>query len=424
MNHLGSRHWDRTMDEDKIQRKLTAIFSADAVGYSRLMRDDEVATIKTLSEYRVLMSNLIVQHKGRVVDTPGDNLLADFWSVVDAVQSAVAIQRELKVRNAKLLENRKMEFRIGINIGDVIQEDGRIYGDGVNIAARLEGLAEPGGICISRTAYDQIESKLPLGYEYLGEQTVKNINKPIYAYRVLLEPENDAVKINIDAKAGSEKGQAQSEEAGEKEESAEHTFHNVKNRVQDFVREIAGDEQLGKDFKEVKDRVRNFAEDMTGDPTRRDNAIRKLVHSKHFRLFLGVGVILLLINVVTSFGRWWFQYPLISIALVLYINWVRIYFLSSDKTKETREKIFTAELADLKEGGQVTDKQKKQVERRTTARIHFYIHLYSFIGVNVFLVLMNLLTSPFSWWFQFPLLGWGIVIFLHRTTINFFLSKE
>jgi class 3 adenylate cyclase len=122
------------------------------------------------------------------VDSPGDNVLAEFASVVDAVQSAVAIQKELKLRNAQLAIDRRMEFRIGINLGDVIAEGDRIYGDGVNITARLEGIAEPGGICISRTAYDQIEDKLPFGYEYLGQKEVKNISKPVHAYKVLLEP--------------------------------------------------------------------------------------------------------------------------------------------------------------------------------------------------------------------------------------------
>jgi adenylate cyclase len=135
-----------------------------------------------------VLTNLIQQHNGKVIDSPGDNLLAEFVSVVDAVQCAVAVQKEIKARNDALSENRRMQFRIGINLGDVIQEEERIYGDGVNIAARLEGLAEPGGICISKTAFDQIESKLPYGYEFLGDQPVKNITKPIGAYRVLMEP--------------------------------------------------------------------------------------------------------------------------------------------------------------------------------------------------------------------------------------------
>ncbi len=170
------------------KRKLSAIFSADVAGYSRLMGQDEAATVSTIETYREVMSTLIKQHRGRVVDSPGDNLLAEFASVVDAVQCGVAVQNEFQARNAEIPENRIMEFRIGINLGDVIEEGDRIYGDGVNIAARLEALADPGGICISKTAFDHIETKLPLGYEYLGDQTVKNIAKPVGAYRVLMEP--------------------------------------------------------------------------------------------------------------------------------------------------------------------------------------------------------------------------------------------
>jgi adenylate cyclase len=176
------------MAEKSFRRKLTTMFSADVAGYSRLMGEDEAATVKTLTTYREIMAELIKQHRGRVVDSPGDNLLAEFTSVVDAVQCAVAVQKEFQARNAELPEERTMAFRIGINLGDVIEEGDRIYGDGVNIAARLEGLADPGGICISKTAFDQIETKLPLGYEYLGEQTVKNIARPVGAYQVLMEP--------------------------------------------------------------------------------------------------------------------------------------------------------------------------------------------------------------------------------------------
>jgi adenylate cyclase len=176
------------MAQDNFKRKLTTILSADVAGYSRLMGEDEAATVKTLGRYQQIMSALINQHRGRVVDSPGDNLLAEFASVVDAVQCAVATQKELQARNAELPENRRMQFRMGVNLGDVIEDGLRIYGDGVNIAARLESLAEPGGICISRTAFDQIETKLPFGYEYLGEQAVKNIIKPIGAYKVLMEP--------------------------------------------------------------------------------------------------------------------------------------------------------------------------------------------------------------------------------------------
>jgi adenylate cyclase len=176
------------MNTQDFTRKLTAVFSADVAGYSRLMGDNEVVTVKTLEAYKQIMFSLIRQHRGRVIDSPGDNLLAEFASVVDAVQCGVAVQNELKARNADLPENRRMLFRIGINLGDVIEEQDRIYGDGVNIAARLEALADPGGICISKTAFDHIESKLPLGYQFLGEQTVKNIAKPVGAYKVLMEP--------------------------------------------------------------------------------------------------------------------------------------------------------------------------------------------------------------------------------------------
>jgi adenylate cyclase len=176
------------MNTQDFKRKLTAVFSADVAGYSRLMGEDEAATVRTLEAYKQVMFSLIKQHRGRVIDSPGDNILAEFASVVDAVQCGVAVQKELQARNADLPENRKMQFRIGINLGDVIEEGDRIYGDGVNIAARLEALADPGGICISKTAFDHIESKLPLGYRFLGEKAVKNIAKPVGAYKVLMDP--------------------------------------------------------------------------------------------------------------------------------------------------------------------------------------------------------------------------------------------
>ncbi len=167
-----------------MSRKLAAIFSTDVAGYSRLMGDDEEATIRTLTAYREVISSLIQHHRGRVVDAPGDNLLAEFASVVDAVRCAVEIQQELKAKNAELPEHRQMRFRVGINLGDVIVEGERLYGDGVNIAARLESLAEPGGICISGTVHDHVKNKLALSYEDLGEQVVKNIADPVRVYRV------------------------------------------------------------------------------------------------------------------------------------------------------------------------------------------------------------------------------------------------
>ncbi|HEV8714206.1 MAG TPA: adenylate/guanylate cyclase domain-containing protein [Candidatus Binatia bacterium] len=173
-------------------RKLAAILSADVQGYSRLMGADEGATLRTVRAYREVISTLIRQYRGRVVDALGDTLLAEFASVVDAVQCAVETQRALKARNAALLPERTMACRIGITLGEVLVEGERIYGDGVNIAARLGSLAEAGGICIAGIVYDQIETKLNflhVAYKYLGEQTVQNIAKPVPVYRLQLEPE-------------------------------------------------------------------------------------------------------------------------------------------------------------------------------------------------------------------------------------------
>jgi adenylate cyclase len=188
------------MTTQEVKRRLAAILSADVKGYSRLMGEDEEWTVRTLNAYREIMRGLIQQHRGRIVDAPGDNVLAEFVSVVDAVQCAVEIQQVLRAKNAVLPENRRMEFRIGINLGDVIEEGEQIYGDGVNIAARLEGLAEAGGICISESAYQQIENKVPLRYDYLGEHEVKNITKPVRVYRARIEPETVPSKLGEEKK--------------------------------------------------------------------------------------------------------------------------------------------------------------------------------------------------------------------------------
>ena len=172
------------MAEEGFKRKLAAILSADVEGYSRLMDDDEEATVRTLTAYRSAINTLVQQYHGRIVDTPGDNILAEFPSIVDAVNCAVEIQVEIAERNAALPDNRRMGFRIGVNLGDVIDADDRIYGDGVNIAARLEGLADAGGICISGRVYDQVENKLAFEYQFLGEKKVRNIARPVRVYRV------------------------------------------------------------------------------------------------------------------------------------------------------------------------------------------------------------------------------------------------
>src|SRR6202011_3294542 len=170
-----------------LERKLPAILCADVFGYSRLMGEDEEATLLTLSSHRKLIDSLIDQHHGRIVNSAGDSVLAEFASVVNAVQCAVEIQTTLKAENANIPPERRMEFRSGVNLGDVMVDGEQIYGDGVNVAARLESLADPGGICISDTVHAQIRNKQPLNYEDLGEQAVKNIAEPVRVFRVLLE---------------------------------------------------------------------------------------------------------------------------------------------------------------------------------------------------------------------------------------------
>ena len=182
------------MTEERAKRKLTAILSADVKGYSRLMGENELATVDTLKKYREAISSQVNQYNGRVVDSPGDNLLVEFASVVDAVECAVKIQGELGDRNTELPENRRMDFRIGINLGDVIEEGERIYGDGINIAARIEALADAGGVCISKNVYDQVKNKLTFGYEYQGKYSIKNISEPVKVYRVMVAAEGGTSK--------------------------------------------------------------------------------------------------------------------------------------------------------------------------------------------------------------------------------------
>jgi len=274
------------MPEEGFKRKLAAILSADVKEYSRLMREDETATIRTLTEYRELMSSLIKQHHGRVVDTVGDNLLAEFASVVDAVQGAVAIQKEIKSRNTQMPKNRRMLFRIGINLGDLVVEGDRIYGDGVNIAARLEGIADPGGICISRTAYDQIEDKLPLGYEYLGEKSVKNIAKPVRAYRVLFEPGEQTLRKYKSIYKRWLK-------PGEKGKPSEYQIN-----------------ETGTGFK-------------IGDTS--------LLH-KHVLIYAGVMGFLFIINLLTWDTGIWFHWPALGWGLLLFLHWI-----ATAKKKGTRD---------------------------------------------------------------------------------------
>ena len=186
------------------KRKLRAILSADVAGYSRLMGENEKATVKTLNAYREVFGTSITEHSGRVVDTAGDSVLAVFDSVVEAVDSAIEIQSELEERNAMMLHERRMRFRIGINLGDVIeQDDGTIYGDGVNIAARLESLADPGGITLSGSAHDFVEGKVKAPVNFVGEHEIKNIAKPVRVYRIGPPSEDRKLEVATTAAASS-----------------------------------------------------------------------------------------------------------------------------------------------------------------------------------------------------------------------------
>jgi adenylate cyclase len=183
------------MADKRLQRKLTAIFSADVQGYSKLMGEDDEYTVQTITRYREIVARMVENHHGRVVDAPGDNILAEFSSSLDAVKGAIAVQKALRMENDKRSGHRRMDFRIGINLGDIIHQDDRIYGDGVNIAARIEKLTDPGGICVSRGIYEQVEGKLDIGFEDLGKHSVKNIKNPVTIYRIRLDSQKSGRKI-------------------------------------------------------------------------------------------------------------------------------------------------------------------------------------------------------------------------------------
>jgi adenylate cyclase len=170
----------------KVKRRLTTVLCADVAGYTRLMEADEAGTLSTLRRFRTAMTTLVERHDGRVVNTWGDAILAEFPSAVEAVQCAIETQQELSAENGALPEAQQMRFRIGINLGDVMVEGDDIYGEGVNIAARLQELAEPGGILVSGPVYEQVHNKLSIGFDCLGHQQMKNVSNPVMSYRVTL----------------------------------------------------------------------------------------------------------------------------------------------------------------------------------------------------------------------------------------------
>ena len=170
------------MDDTRLRRKIAVIMAADVSGYSRLVAEDEDATLKRLMEYRGIFADFVSRGRGQIFNTAGDAVLAEFDSAVEAVRAAMDIQETLKARNAPLPDKRRMVFRIGLSLGDVVERDGDLLGDGVNIAARLQGLAEPGGICISRAVQEQVVNKVSIFFRDIGAQSVKNIPQPVHAF--------------------------------------------------------------------------------------------------------------------------------------------------------------------------------------------------------------------------------------------------
>jgi adenylate cyclase len=185
------------LEAQPVERKLAAIFAADVEGYSRLMGRDEVGTLRTLTAYRVIIDRLIASHHGRIFNTAGDSLVAEFASAVDAVQCAVEVQDALGKENADRPAGNQMRFRIGIHVGDIIVQRDNLFGDAVNVAARLEALAEPGGICVSGVLREHLGTRLALGFADFGEQRVKNINQPIKSYGIIGETSSNATPIEV-----------------------------------------------------------------------------------------------------------------------------------------------------------------------------------------------------------------------------------
>ncbi|MGD9509268.1 MAG: adenylate/guanylate cyclase domain-containing protein [Geminicoccaceae bacterium] len=195
-------------DTSHIERKLTTILAADVDGYSRLMEADEAAAMVTLKQSRAVFARLIERHRGRIANTAGDGLIADFPSVVEAVQCAAEVQTELAARNRQQAPDRAMSFRIGVNLGDVMVDGGDLFGEGVNLAARLQAMAEPGGVLISQAVYDQVRSKLSIGYEALGERRAKNLADPVTVYRVLLDLPTAARELPPPSRAAADSAAA------------------------------------------------------------------------------------------------------------------------------------------------------------------------------------------------------------------------
>jgi adenylate cyclase len=277
-----------TMTDDKVKRRLTTVLCADVHGYSRLMEADEAGTLGTLRRYRTAIAGLVARHDGRIVNTWGDAVIAEFASVVEAVQCAVEIQREISSQDPDPPQADRMRFRIGINLGDVMVEGSDIYGDGVNIAARLQELAEPGGIVVSSTVYDQVYNKLSVGFDCLGQQPMKNV-APVTSYRVTM------------GGRAARPGRAQASES----------------------RPETGARQVG-DRQEPATALSSVSDWLASQP--RSSAV-----------LLTIAAFLILINVFTGLNRIWFHWPVAALLFIVILRTVGRRESGSDRRKERRE---------------------------------------------------------------------------------------
>ena len=188
--------------------------------------------------------------------------------------------------------------------------------------------------------------------------------------------------------------------------------------MKDFAKEIKEDENIGDTFKEIKGRFRHFKDDMSGSPENRKKAFHNMIQSNHLRFIIGIALFLFLINAFTSFGQWWFLYPVVSIGLGVYLHWLKVSFFSPEKVENWRQRLIQKALSQKTPDLRDNKDEKVRIEKMANARIQFYNHLYVYVGVNIFLIFINLISNPFSWWFPFPLIGWGFGLFMHWMKIK------
>ena len=313
------RHTTRFASVADVERKLTTIMAADVAGYSAMMERDEERTMATLRQHRATMQGFIERHRGRIANTAGDSVMAEFPSVLEAVSAAAEIQQELGVRNARMAPDDQMQFRIGINLGDVMVEGDDLFGEGVNLAARLETMAEPGGICISGTVYDQVKNKLSLEYDFLGAQQVKNISEEIPVYRVRAVPTVVVEEQPTDAEEAPEGLAETLGSLGERlghilEEKVESTPDLADRLESKFDGSKLGDlieeKVAGMDFTTLDNKV------VVGRP-RSDRKRRPVQWG-----LIGLVVVMAVFDALVGDG-WWVQWPAIFVATLVGLRLTR-----------------------------------------------------------------------------------------------------